>query len=180
MSSLADEHNTLPKPTRRHIKLDKVIFGFPWLLDLWCKHWFASSIWNFCRWVANVPPRERSPAAKSEEKRMFSQAKIWKTMISRRRYFKPLVPTPVFGSRLRCQNFNHAPRQYRQLRRLRTFTHLICVNHIKITRYTSRPWIFTVHSEWSKFIKDSFNVFLLNVGSYCPFTIVELFTNLSR
>ena len=29
----------------------------------------------FCRWVADVPPRETSPAAKSEEKRMFSQAR---------------------------------------------------------------------------------------------------------
>ena len=28
--------------------------------------------------------------------------------------------------------------------------------------------------------KDSFSVFLLNVGSYCPSTIVELLTNLSR
>ena len=37
---------------------------------------FTSSVWNFCRWVADVPPRETSPAAKSEEKRMFSQAKI--------------------------------------------------------------------------------------------------------
>ena len=34
---------------------------------------FTSSVWNFCRWVADVPPRETSPAAKSEEKRMFSQ-----------------------------------------------------------------------------------------------------------
>ena len=33
-----------------------------------------SSVWNFCRWVADFPPRETSPAAKSEEKRMFSQA----------------------------------------------------------------------------------------------------------
>ena len=30
--------------------------------------------WNFCCWVADVPPHETSPAAKSEEKRMFSQA----------------------------------------------------------------------------------------------------------
>ena len=73
-SSLADEHTTLPKATRRHVKLDKFVFGTPWLLDLFCKHWFASSVWNFCRWVADVPPRETSPAAKSEEKRMFSQA----------------------------------------------------------------------------------------------------------
>ena len=36
---------------------------------------FASSVWNLCRWVADVPPPETSPAAKSEEKRMFSQAR---------------------------------------------------------------------------------------------------------
>ena len=35
---------------------------------------FTSSVWNFCRWVADVPPRKTSAAAKSEEKRMFSQA----------------------------------------------------------------------------------------------------------
>ena len=35
---------------------------------------FTSSVWNFCRWVTDVPPREMSPAAKSEEKGMFSQA----------------------------------------------------------------------------------------------------------
>ena len=56
-------------------KLDKVVFGTPWLLDLLCKHWFASSVWNFCRWVTDVPPCETSPAAKSEEKRMLSQAR---------------------------------------------------------------------------------------------------------
>ena len=37
-------------------------------------HWFASSVWNFCHRVADIPPRETSPLAKSEEKRMFSQA----------------------------------------------------------------------------------------------------------
>ena len=57
-SSLADEHNTSPKSTRRHAKLDKFIFGTPWLPDSLCKHWFASSVWNLCRWVADVPPRE--------------------------------------------------------------------------------------------------------------------------
>ena len=71
---LADEHNSSPKSTRRHIKLGKFIFGAPWLLDLLCKHWFASSVWNFCCWVADIPPRETSLAVKSEEKRMFSQA----------------------------------------------------------------------------------------------------------
>ena len=43
-----------------------------------------SSAWNFCRLVADVPPRETSPAAKSEEKRMFSQA----TAVGKKR--KPL------------------------------------------------------------------------------------------
>ena len=38
---------------------------------------FISSVWNFCRWVAEDPPRERSPAARSEEKRFFSQASVW-------------------------------------------------------------------------------------------------------
>ena len=37
------------------------------------RNWIASSVWNFCRWVADVPPLETSPAAKSEEKRMFSR-----------------------------------------------------------------------------------------------------------
>ena len=73
-SSLADEHNNLPKSTRRHVKLLKFIFGTSWLPDLFYKHWFTSSAWNFCRCVADVPPRETSPAGKSEEKRMFSQA----------------------------------------------------------------------------------------------------------
>ena len=74
LSSLADEHNTSPKSTRRHAKLDKFMFGTSWLPDSSCKHWFASSVWNFCHWVADVPPLETSPAAKSKEKRMFSQA----------------------------------------------------------------------------------------------------------
>ena len=73
-SSWADQHNTLPKSTRRHAKLEKFIFGTPWLPDLLGKHWFASSVWNFCRWVAHVPPCETSPATKSKEKRMFPQA----------------------------------------------------------------------------------------------------------
>ena len=67
-------YNTLPKSTRRNVKLNKFAFGTPWLPDLFFKHWFTSSVWNFCRRVADVPPRETSPKAKSEEKRMFSQA----------------------------------------------------------------------------------------------------------
>ena len=54
-------------------KIGQICNWTPWLLHLLCKHWIASA-WNFYRWVADVPPRETSPAAKSEEKRMFSQA----------------------------------------------------------------------------------------------------------
>ena len=46
----------LPKSTRRTVKLYKFVFGTPWLPDFLCKHWFASSVWNFCHWVADVPP----------------------------------------------------------------------------------------------------------------------------
>ena len=48
-----------------HFKKLDSYFGTPWLPDLLCKHWFASLVWNFCRWVADVPPRETSPEAKS-------------------------------------------------------------------------------------------------------------------
>ena len=37
---------------------------------------FTSSVWNFCRWVADVFPLETSPAVKSEEKPLFSQARF--------------------------------------------------------------------------------------------------------
>ena len=73
-SMLADGPNTLPKLTRRNIKLNKFAFGTPWLPDLSCKHWFTSSVWNFCCWVADSPPREMSQATKSKEKRLFSRA----------------------------------------------------------------------------------------------------------
>ena len=80
------------------LHLTFVAFG---LLSVICKQWlkqcnysvdqsalltgfrtyFTSSVSNFCCWVADVPPREMSPAAKSEEKRMFSQANIFKAWI---------------------------------------------------------------------------------------------------
>ena len=60
-SSFADEHNTFPKSTRRNVKLNKFALRTPWLPDLLCKNWFTSSVWNFCGWVADVPPRETSP-----------------------------------------------------------------------------------------------------------------------
>ena len=57
----ADEHNTFPKSTRRNVKLNKFAFRTPWLPDILCKHWFLSSVWNFCHhWVAGIPPCESS------------------------------------------------------------------------------------------------------------------------
>ena len=64
-SSFADERNTLPKSTRRNVKLNIFAFGSPWLLL--CKHWFMSSVWNFCRWVADVPCGKR-PQRRIEER----------------------------------------------------------------------------------------------------------------
>ena len=58
------------------------------------KHWFASSVWNFCRWVADVPPRETSPAAKSTEKRMFLQAAV-----KRAKYWLDRIPACALAQR---------------------------------------------------------------------------------
>ena len=41
-------------------KIEEICIWNPWLPDLLCKHWFTSSVWNFCRWVEDVPPRETS------------------------------------------------------------------------------------------------------------------------
>ena len=59
-SSFVDEHNTLPKLTRRNVKLNTFALRTPWLPDLLFKHWFTSSVWNFCHWVTDVPLRETS------------------------------------------------------------------------------------------------------------------------
>ena len=48
----------------------------PRLPDLLCKHWFTSSVWNFCCWGADVPRGETYLEGRSEEKRLFSQARI--------------------------------------------------------------------------------------------------------
>ena len=41
---------------------------------LLCKYWFTSSVWNFLRWGADIPPGVTSLAARSEKRRLFSQA----------------------------------------------------------------------------------------------------------
>ena len=42
---------------------------------------FTSTVWNFCRWVADVLPCETSPAARTKEERLISQttsiASVW-------------------------------------------------------------------------------------------------------
>ena len=55
-------------------KIEQIAFGTSWLRDLLCKYWFTSSVWHFCHWVEDVPPRQTSPAARCYEKRLFSQA----------------------------------------------------------------------------------------------------------
>ena len=58
---------------------------------------FTSSVWNFCRWVADVPPRETSPAARSEEKRLFSQLRsqhLCKFISQKKRLHKKRVQLP--------------------------------------------------------------------------------------
>ena len=57
----------LIKLTQRNIQfLEQIfcffVFGTPWPPDLLCKHWFTSSVWNFCLWVADVHPCENIPS----------------------------------------------------------------------------------------------------------------------
>ena len=54
--------------TKRNKKSNKLTIGTPWLPNLLCKHWFTLSVWNFCCWVANVPPGKMSLASRSKEK----------------------------------------------------------------------------------------------------------------
>ena len=44
--------------------------------ELLTRFWtdFTSSVWNFCRWSADISPGKTSQVARSEEKRLFSQA----------------------------------------------------------------------------------------------------------
>ena len=47
--------------------------SWPFVFCLSLVNNFTSSVYNFCRWVAEIIPCETSSAAKSEEKRSFSQ-----------------------------------------------------------------------------------------------------------
>ena len=70
-NSLAGERSTLPKSTRRLIKLDKFIFGTT-TKTLTC----AISMEFLPLSRRYVPPLKTSPATKSEEKRVYLQAII--------------------------------------------------------------------------------------------------------
>ena len=50
------------------------MFGTEGLPNLLCKHAFTSSVWNFYRWVTEVPLSKTSQAMRSKEKQPFSQA----------------------------------------------------------------------------------------------------------
>ena len=65
---------TYQKPLQIHI-------WNPWLPDLLCKHWFVSSAWNFCHWVADVPLHETSQRWRARRNRCFRRLKliVWLT-----------------------------------------------------------------------------------------------------
>ena len=69
-SLFTDEHNTLVKLTRKNVKFNKFGCGTPWIPGIL----FTSPVWNFCRWVTDIPPHQTSPAMKSEAKWLFSKA----------------------------------------------------------------------------------------------------------
>ena len=73
-SLFAVENKTLPQSARRNIKSNKFTFANPWVPSLLCKHWFMSSLWNFCHWGTDIPPGETSiPATRSNKKQLYSQ-----------------------------------------------------------------------------------------------------------
>ena len=41
-----------------------------------CKHWFMSSVYNFCRWGANIPPGKLTRATRSKERQLLLQATL--------------------------------------------------------------------------------------------------------
>ena len=109
--SFAGARSQINTTLYQNVKLNKFVFATSWLLDLLCKHWCTSSVWNFCRWVADVRPRETSPAAKSKEKRLFCRLlhqgnMKWGEKEERNRKCCRLFPRHV---RVRPQNFSLRP-----------------------------------------------------------------------
>ena len=74
-SSFADKKQHFTKIDQERRKIWKIcIWNAMTTRFITYKPWFTSSVWNLCRLVPDVPPRETSPAAKGGGKRMFSQA----------------------------------------------------------------------------------------------------------
>ena len=62
-SFFTGEDNTLPKSTKRSLlKIEQNLHLEPhdMTTESLCKHWLLSWVWNFCHWVADVPPHETS------------------------------------------------------------------------------------------------------------------------
>ena len=62
-------------------KMGQIYIWNPSLPDLLCKHWFASSVWSFCPWVADVPLRETSQRRRARRNGWFCRLELnvyWK------------------------------------------------------------------------------------------------------
>ena len=70
-SLFAEEHNTLPQSIRRNINIWNPM-ATRFLMHS-CKHWFMSSLCNFCRWGANIAPGKMSWATRKKERRRLLQ-----------------------------------------------------------------------------------------------------------
>ena len=47
-------------------KTEQICIWNPMTTGWLCKHWFTSLVWNFCRWVADVPVKRPSAAMREE------------------------------------------------------------------------------------------------------------------
>ena len=48
-------------------KIEQICIWNPMTTGLLCNHWFTSSVWNFCCWVADVPLHEMSLSGNEQE-----------------------------------------------------------------------------------------------------------------
>ena len=75
-SLFAEEHNTLPQSIRRNINIwNPIAMATRFLMHSY-KHWFMSSLCNFCRWGANIAPDKMPWATRSKEKRLLLQVTL--------------------------------------------------------------------------------------------------------
>ena len=48
-------------------KIEQICIWNPMTTGLLCNHWFTSSVWNFCCWVADIPLHEMSLSGNEQE-----------------------------------------------------------------------------------------------------------------